>query len=71
MEKGEENSWLGALYQGDEKAYKILFDEYFYALSSFAAKYLEDKEVSEDVVQDVLYDFWAHRQRFENIISLK
>lgn len=71
MEKGEENSWLRALYLGEEKAYKILFDECFYALSSFAAKYLEDKEVSEDVVQDVLYDFWAHRQRFENIISLK
>lgn len=42
--------------------------EYFFALSSFAAKYLEDNEASEDLAQEVLCDLWLYRQRFENII---
>lgn len=71
MEKAKEYNWLEALCRDDEQAYKVLFDDYFYALSSFAARYLEDKERAEDVVQDVLYDLWLHKQRFETIISLK
>ena len=67
----QEKNWLEELYKGEEHAYKILFDEYFFALSSFAAKYLEDNEASEDLAQEVLCDLWLHRQRFENIISLK
>lgn len=63
--------WLEALYQGEEWAFKALFDRYFYALSSFAAKYLEAKEPAEDVVQEVLYDFWVNRKRFDHEIALK
>lgn len=66
-----QEKWLEALYKGEEQAYKVLFDEYFYALSSFATKYLGEKEAAEDLVQEVLCDLWLHRQRFGNIISLK
>lgn len=71
LEQKQENSWLEALYKGEEQAYKALFDHYFFALSSFAAKYLEEREASEDVVQDILYELWENRRRFQSIISLK
>lgn len=71
MEKAKEYSWLEALCKDDEQAYKILFDDYFYALSSFAAKYLENKDTAEDVVLETLYDLWLNKQLFESIISLK
>lgn len=67
----EVDIWLPALYNGEQWAYKVLFDRYFYALSSFAAKYLEAEEPAEDVVQDVLYEFWVDRRRFDNTTALK
>ena len=67
----QEEKWLESLYKGEEQAYKVLFDEYFFALSSFAAKYLGEREVAEDLVQDVLYELWVHRQQFRNVTSLK
>lgn len=66
-----EKTWLELLYKGDDGAYKVLFDKYFFSLSSFAAKYLEEKETAEDIVQDVLYDFWVDRRRFDSVLALK
>lgn len=71
MEKENGNSWLEGLYKGEEKAYETLFDEYFFALTSFAVKYLKDREAAEDIVQDILYELWLNKKHFATIISLK
>ena len=69
--KEKEEKWLEALYKGENWAYKILFDQYFYTLSSFAARYLEAREPAEDIVQEVFYDLWVSKKRFEHIVLLK
>ena len=52
-----EKHWLKLLVEGDEKAYKRLFELYYSSLVMFAAKYLRDTDLAEDLVQDVIYDF--------------
>ena len=53
-----EKHWLKLLVEGDEKAYKRLFELYYSSLVMFAAKYLRDTDLAEDLVQDVIYDFF-------------
>lgn len=66
----DEKRWLKQLSDGDEKAYKHLFDLYYSSLVMFSAKYLKDMDMAEDLVQDVLYDFWKQRKELR-ITSLK
>lgn len=69
--KDRERLWLQDLAEGHEEAYKELFEHYFYPLSSFAGKYLEDQATAEDVVQDVFYQYWLKRIKFEVVWELK
>ena len=66
-----EKHWLKLLVEGDEKAYKRLFELYYSSLVMFAAKYLRDTDLAEDLVQDVIYDFWKQRQHLSELSSLK
>ena len=66
-----EKHWLKLLVEGDEKAYKRLFELYDSSLVMFAAKYLRDTDLAEDLVQDVIYDFWKQRQHLSELSSLK
>ena len=52
-----EKHWLKLLVEGDEKAYKRLFELYYSSLVMFAAKYLRDTDLAEDLVQDVTFFF--------------
>jgi len=71
LEYQEDRVWLDALRHGNEEAYRFLFKRYYYALYSFACKYLESHDLAEDMVQDVLYELLIDSQKFDSIISLK
>ena len=71
MEYQEDRVWLKALSHSNEEAYCFLFKRYYYALYSFACKYLKDHDLAEDMVQDVLYELLIDTQKFDSIISLK
>jgi len=66
-----EKLWLKQLSEGNENAYKHLFDLYYSSLVMFAAKYLKDQILAEDLVQDVIYDLWKQRQHLPELSSLK
>lgn len=59
------------LSDGDEKAYKRLFDQYYSSMVMFARSFLKNDVLVEDVVQDVIYDFWMQRQSLSKVISIK
>ena len=42
------------IFQGDEEAFKILYEEFFHALLAIACKYVES-EVAKDIVQDTFF----------------
>ena len=66
-----EDLWLKQLSDGDEKAYKRLFDQYYSSLVMFARSFLKNDVLVEDVVQDVIYDFWMQRQSLSKVMSIK
>ena len=56
---------------GGEKAFRVLYDRYVIALRYFAAKYVTDEDVIEDVVQDAFVALWEKRMEFrvENAVK--
>lgn len=66
-----EDLWLKQLSDGNEKAYRHLFDQYYSSLVMFARSFLKNDVLVEDVVQDVIYDFWMQRQSLSKVISIK
>lgn len=46
----------------DQIAYRSLFEHYYGALCLFAKRYIEDRAVREDIVQDVFFFVWAKRK---------
>ena len=53
------------------KNYEILFKTYYSTLCNFACKYLKDKDLAEEKVQDVFYKIWKNREQITVTISIK
>lgn len=58
------------IFQGDEEAFKILYEEFFHALLAVACKYVEI-ETAKDIVQDTFFKLWSKPQKFVQIIDLR
>lgn len=58
--------WRG----GNEKAYRVLFDRYFYKLYSYTLKLVADKNVSEEIVMDVMLAVWQKRDQLKGNLSI-
>ena len=72
MKKHEEqNIWVRQLVAGDEVAYNFFFKEYYPIFVHFALKYVNDIAPAEDVVHDVVVDFYLNRRNFSNLTKLK
>ena len=54
---------------------EIILKDFFYAnypvFSSFAAKYISDTVICEDIVQDVFIKFWENKKTFLNEYAVK
>ena len=50
-------------FQDSGEVFKELFFDFFGPLCLFANRYIEDKAVCEDVVQDVFFQIWVQRKR--------
>jgi RNA polymerase sigma-70 factor (family 1) len=55
---------------GNEKAYRALFDRYFYKLYCYTLKLVPDKNVSEEIVMDVMLAIWQKRDQLNCSLSL-
>lgn len=59
------------MYQLSLKEYRKLFDTLFVSLCVFANKYLNNLDVSKDVVQDVFIKVWENKIEFKNENTIK
>ena len=57
-----EKHLLSRIRKNNLEAYKYLFDLYYRELYFFARKFLENREVAEEIVQDVFIAFWENRE---------
>lgn len=51
----------GAIFD-DEKMFETVFKAYFHRLTAFARKFITDKTITEDIIQDVFYKVWINRK---------
>lgn len=71
MNRNTTDSHLIELWRtGNEKAYRALFDRYFYRLYNYSSKLVADKRVSEEIVMDVMLAVWQKRDRLNTNLSL-
>lgn len=68
---GVEQNLISRLKQGDEKAFTLLFRKYYTDLVFFAVSYIPEKEVCEDIVQNVFVNIWGKRAQLKITTSLK
>jgi RNA polymerase sigma-70 factor (family 1) len=54
---------IALLKQGSEPAFRRLFDTWFKKLYHFSLRYLNNRELAEEVVQDTLLNLWLNRDK--------
>ena len=53
------------LKEGNERAYKFLYDYHYQILCHFAAQYVCDDFLAETIVSDVIFHLWEIREQLE------
>ena len=69
--KNQDNDLISNIIQGDEKAFRLLFDMYYQKLFHLAIYYLSSKESAEEVVSDVFYTIWNRRETLHGIDNIE
>jgi len=64
-----EQKLLALIAKGNEKAFKILYDEYFTRLSAYVFKFCKSTSLTEDVLQEVFMKLWVNRSAL-NLIEI-
>lgn len=62
MSNKEDNILFEKIKNNDKKAFEALFKKYYGKLSYFAYTFLNDKDTSEEIVQNVLINIWTKRK---------
>ena len=66
-----ETDIIKSLQRSDSSCVKMMFDNYYQALSIYALRYLDSFEDAEDVVQDVFVSFWENKKGTSFIGSVR
>jgi len=56
-----ESEWVNTIKSGDQGAFEKLFNHYCQQLINFTRRYVIDKQISENIVQDVFVSVWQRR----------
>lgn len=67
----EHSILLQKINNGEENAFQYLFEEFYSMLTVYANKYLQDMDLSRDIVQDVFVRLYEKRESINIEISLK
>ena len=57
-----EEQLIKKLRKGDEKAFRLLYDRHYVLLCRFANQILNNAALAEEVVDDVIFYLWEHRE---------
>jgi RNA polymerase sigma-70 factor (family 1) len=71
LESNKELDLVRKLRDGDSFAFELLFEQYSNKLFYFVNKYLNIKEESEEIVQDVFLNLWKHKKEIKSEEAFK
>ena len=57
---------ISRIKEGDESAFRIVFDLYSSKLYAFSYRFLKEKEPCQEVVQEVFLNLWINRAKLDN-----
>lgn len=66
----EDLSLVERIKQGDRAAFNELYTQHYPSLRSYARLLVDEKE-AEDVVQDVFFNIWSHRDALDTSLSIR
>lgn len=66
-----DNFSFGAIKNGNAKEFEALFRKYYPSMCAVAMKFVRDKVVAEDLVQEAFIRLWTKRGEYEAIPNLK
>lgn len=66
-EWGDDKSLLLKIADGDQQAFRLIFDAYRNRVFTYAVRYLKSKELSEEIVQEVFMKIWVKRDSLREI----
>lgn len=66
-----DSEWVEAIRVGDANSFEKLFNHYCQRLINFARKYVIDKQIAENVVQDVFIKVWNNRENLDQSRMIK
>lgn len=71
MQNKDNDFLLKRLQEGNEQAFRMLFEEFYASLCLFATRYLGDREEAADVVQEAFLKYWHRHSDFDNYRKIK
>jgi RNA polymerase sigma-70 factor (ECF subfamily) len=60
-----EATLLARVRVGDQRAFESIFRRYYAAIVAFANRYVDDRPLAEELVQDLFTQLWVDRARWE------
>jgi RNA polymerase sigma-70 factor (family 1) len=66
-----EKKQITSLIEGDRNSFKDLYNLYKPLLMAFIMRYIKNREVSEEMVQDVFTRLWENREQIDINLSFK
>ena len=66
----KEREYVFALKLGDESAFREIMEQWYSRLFNFANGYLNNRENTKEIIQDVFLQLWNHRSRLAENTSL-
>lgn len=66
-----ERGIIDGLRKGDERAFRSVYDRHYVLLCRFANQMLNDAALAEEIVDDVIFYLWEHRQEVEITYSVR
>lgn len=71
MDTGSKSSRRNIADPFEDRDFNWLFNEFYSLLCRFSMKYVLDKVVAEDIVQDLFLHLWEIRERLTSITNIK
>ena len=62
---------LRQLTDGNESAFKQIYDRYWLSIYKTVKRYTKSPEVAEDIVQEIFTTLWNNRSNFREVINLE
>lgn len=57
----DDEFWVVNIRKGDEKAFEVMFKKYYLPLTRFVWRYVQSKEIAEELVQELFTILWEKR----------